>query len=71
MVYIYQEVIIESLLDGRRWLCECDNWLAKDEGDGKIERELPAIEMRPDMMNNTLNNKHKQDYNRFSGKYKK
>lgn len=71
MVYVYQEVIIESLLDGRRWLCECDNWLAKGEGDGKIERELPAIEMRPDMMNNALNNKHKQDYNRFSGNNKK
>ena len=40
--------MIESLSDGRKWMCECNNWLAKDEGDGKIERELPASEIRPD-----------------------
>ena len=40
-----KEVIIESLFDGRKWICECNNWLAKDEGDGKVERELYAVEM--------------------------
>ena len=43
-----KEVLVESVPDGRKWLCECNNWLAKDEADGKIERELPAIEIRPD-----------------------
>ena len=40
-------MIVESLTDGRRWLFECNNWLASDEGDGKIERNLPAIEIQP------------------------
>ena len=42
------------MLDGRRWLCECNNWFAKDEGDKKIERELLAAEMKPDKLKNKL-----------------
>ena len=39
-----KEVLIQSQIDGRQWLCECNQWLAKDEGDGKIERDLVAVE---------------------------
>lgn len=38
-----KEVVVESARDGRRWFCECNRWLDKTEGDGKIERELVAI----------------------------
>lgn len=27
-----------------RYLFNCQDWLSKKEGDGKIERELPAID---------------------------
>ena len=27
------------------WICVCNRWLAKDEDDGAIERDLEAIEM--------------------------
>ena len=29
----------------KRWICECNRWLARDEDDGKIERELLPIEL--------------------------
>ena len=32
----------------RTYLFNCQNWMAKNEGDGKITRELPAID--PDML---------------------
>ena len=38
-----KEVVIESKMDGRRWLFECNRWLDKKEDDGKLERELIAI----------------------------
>ena len=40
-----QEVQIESKPDGRKWLCVCKRWLARDEEDKKIERELTAAEL--------------------------
>ena len=39
-----KEVCIRSQVDGRQWLCECNQWLAKDEADKRIERELVAVE---------------------------
>ncbi len=68
---------MESLLDGRRWLCECNNWLAKDEGDGKIERELPATEIKSSNNNNKMDSfdnlsiKNSQySSNKYAGKLK-
>ena len=39
-----KEVRITCKTDGRQWLCECNQWLAKSEGDKQIERELEAVE---------------------------
>ncbi len=39
-----KEVTIKSQASGRQWLCECYEWLAKDEADKRIERELVAVE---------------------------
>ena len=39
-----KEVTIKSEADGRQWLCECNQWFAKDEADKRIERELVAVE---------------------------
>ena len=39
-----KEVTIESQSDGRKWFCECNRWFDLKEDDGKIERELLAIE---------------------------
>lgn len=42
-----KEVIIESKSDGRRWLCECNDWLFKNEGTNVIRKVLKAIEIDP------------------------
>jgi hypothetical protein len=42
-----QEVVIQSHLDGRVWVAECNRWLAKDEDDGQIQRELDVFELPP------------------------
>ena len=39
-----KEVVVESQANSRKWLFECNRWLNKFEDDGKIERELVAIE---------------------------
>jgi hypothetical protein len=39
-----KEVTIKSQTDGRQWLCESNQWFAKDEADKRIERELVAVE---------------------------
>ncbi len=39
-----KEVLITCNIDGRQWLCECNQWLDKMRGDGKIERDLVAVE---------------------------
>lgn len=36
--------MIESLEDNKTYVCECKRWLAKDEEDKKIERELICVE---------------------------
>ena len=43
-------MIVESLLDGRSWFCECNRWFDKNQDDGKIEREILAIE-QPNLRN--------------------
>jgi lipoxygenase homology domain-containing protein 1 len=45
-----KNVQIESEIDGRQWICECNQWFDKKEGDGKIERQLIAIPI--DQLNN-------------------
>jgi hypothetical protein len=35
--------------DTRMWICVCNRWLAKDEDDGAIERDLEAIEMEENL----------------------
>jgi len=37
-------VTILSKQDGRRWVSDCNRWLADDADDKKIERSLDAIE---------------------------
>ncbi len=54
-----QEVQIESKPDGRKWICVCKRWLAKDEDDRKIERELAAVELNNSIINT---NTHSQNY---------
>ncbi|RNA20949.1 lipoxygenase homology domain-containing 1 [Brachionus plicatilis] len=39
-----KEILIESKSSKRTWLCECNRWLDRKEDDGKIERELKAVE---------------------------
>jgi len=46
--------------DTRMWICVCNRWLAKDEDDGAIERDLEAIEMEE--------NKKENDYKEGSSK---
>ena len=31
------------------WICVCNRWLAKDEDDGAIERDLEANEMEENL----------------------
>ena len=40
-----KEVTVHSEIDNRTWLFECNRWLARDEEDGLIERELEGIEL--------------------------
>jgi len=40
-----KEVHIETPDDGHKWLCVCNQWFAKDEGDKRLERELIATDM--------------------------
>lgn len=53
-----KEILIESKLSRRTWLCECNRWLDRKEDDGKIERELMAIEQ---FGNDKYVNKYEQD----------
>lgn len=54
-----KEVTIESQFDGRKWFCECNKWLDKNESDGLIERELLAIEQHN---NNSYETKYEEKY---------
>ena len=40
-----EKVIIESRLDERRYVCECNRWLDRNKDDKQIEREINAISM--------------------------
>jgi hypothetical protein len=76
-----KEVTIKSQADGRQWLCECNQWFAKDEADKRIERELIAVEQSTtshlnvgqaatyhNTNTNTLNyNQYKQPDNTYYG----
>ena len=39
------KVVIESVLDKRKWVCECNRRLDKNKDDGQIELELKANEI--------------------------
>lgn len=39
-----KEVVIESQSDGRKWFVDVNRWFDLKEDDGKIERELLALE---------------------------
>ena len=39
-----KEVLITCNIDGRQWICKCYQWLDKMRGDGKIVRDLVAVE---------------------------
>lgn len=39
-----EKVLVKANELKRKWLFECNQWLADDEGDKKIERELEATE---------------------------
>ena len=49
-----KEVTIESESDGRKWFSECNRWFDLKEEDGKIERELLAIE-QPNTLKKIVN----------------
>jgi hypothetical protein len=41
-----EKVIIESRLDERRYLCECNRWLDRNKDDKQIERELNVVNLK-------------------------
>ena len=41
-----KQVTVESAKDRTSWLCECNRWLDTFEDDGRIERDLPAVEQQ-------------------------
>lgn len=47
IILIFRESLVHKTIHERktkRYLFNCQDWLSKNEGDGKIERELPAID---------------------------
>jgi hypothetical protein len=51
-------VHIDTPADGHKWLCVCNQWFAKDEGDKRIERELLASDISSSHNNNNNNNNY-------------
>lgn len=41
--WFLNKVEVEDTLNSERYVFPCDRWLATDEDDGQISRELPAL----------------------------
>ena len=52
-----KEVLVESQLDGMRWLFKCNRWLDKNQEDGKIERELLPVDSSPRSRSRSVENR--------------
>ena len=47
--WLLKQVDIEDLSESRTYEFQCNRWLAKDEDDGSIIRELPCSNKEPDV----------------------
>eukprot|EP00798_Chlamydomonas_sp_ICE-L_P013676 gene13676-19564_t len=47
-----EQVDITDTTSGQTWFFECNDWLSQNEGDGRIERQLPASLQNPKTQRN-------------------
>ena len=65
-----KNVVIESKISKKKWLCECNKWFDSNEGDGKIERLLLLVEQsiekslrrNDDIFDTSLQNEDRMTY---------